>query len=77
MDELDAIARTEIQAGWDVYDADGKRIGDVAEVHAENFSVEAVTGARLDVNFTDVESADDGRVELMLSRDELQTQGGV
>jgi hypothetical protein len=73
MDELDAIARTEIQAGWDVYDADGERIGEVGEVNTGSFSVDGVTGARLDVDFTDVESADDGRVTLMLSGDELST----
>ena len=75
MDELDAIARTEIQPGWDVYDADGERIGEVGDVHTGSFTVEGVTGARLDVDFTDVESADDGRVTLMLSGDELSTAG--
>ena len=73
MDEFDAVARTEVQPGWDVLDADGNSLGVVDEVHASSFSVR---GARadaplLDVAFADIESADDGRVELAVSGDAL------
>lgn len=73
MDELDEIARFEIQEGWDVFDADGERIGEVAEVHDTAFTLETTTGDALDVDFTDVESADDGRVTLVMSGEELSS----
>ena len=75
MDELDAIAQTEIQAGWEVADADGERIGAVAEVHSGSFTVETAVGGQIEVDFGDVESADDGRVILMISGDELASDG--
>jgi hypothetical protein len=71
MDELDAIARTEIQPGWEVVDADDERIGEVAEVHETSFEVTTSVGTTLQVDFTDVESADDGRVMLMVTGEEL------
>ena len=40
MDDLDAIARTEIQPGWDVYDADGDLVGRVLEVSDMSLAVE-------------------------------------
>jgi uncharacterized protein (UPF0218 family) len=73
MDELDAIARTEIQPGWEVVDADDERIGEVADVHETSFDVTTPVGTTLRVDFTDVESADDGRVTLMVSGEELRT----
>jgi hypothetical protein len=77
MDELDEIARIEIQEGWDVFDADGERIGEVAEVHDTAFTLETTVGGALDVNFTNVESADDGRVTLAMSGDELTSELGT
>jgi hypothetical protein len=71
MDELDEIARFEIQEGWDVLDADDERIGTVAEVHTSSFSMETPVGGRREVAFGDVESAHDGRVTLSMSGDEL------
>lgn len=71
MDELDEITRTEIQAGWDVEDADGQSIGQVAEVHTDSFTFETGVGGRREVSFGDVESADDGRVILAMSGEEL------
>ena len=70
-DELDEIARTEIQERWDVFDADGVRVGEVSQVHSGSFSVETTVGGALEVDFTDVESADDGRVMLVMSGEEL------
>ena len=71
MDELDEIAQTEIQERWDVLDADGQLIGEVSEVHSRSFSVETSVGGSVEIAFTDVESADDGRVTLVLSGEEL------
>ena len=71
MDELDEIARIEIQERWDVFDADGERVGEVGEVHDTAFTLETTVGGAIDVDFTDVESADDGRVTLAMSGDEL------
>lgn len=71
MDELDEIARFEIQEGWDVLDADGELIGQVSEINADSFAVETTVGERRDIAFSDVESADDGRVTLMLSGEDL------
>ena len=76
MDELDAIAQTEIQPGWDVVDADEQVIGQVAEVHSASFTVETSIGERHEIGFTDVESADDGRVTLSFSGDELTADRG-
>lgn len=71
MDELDEVARTEIQERWEVLDADGEHIGQVAEVHASSFTLESSIGRRIEIDFRDVESADDGTVALMTSGDEL------
>lgn len=71
MDELDAIAQTEIQKGWDVLDADDEHIGEVSEVHTGSFTVDTGLGGTVEVDFTDVESADDGRVTLTVSGSEL------
>lgn len=73
MDELDAVARTEVQPGWHVYDVDGQLIGSVDRVSDASFSVRSTgPGAPiLDVGFDDIESADDGRVALALNSDEL------
>ena len=71
MDELDEIARFEIREGWDVIDADDERIGSVAEVHDRSFTLETATGGRREIAFTDVESADDGRVTIAVSGEEL------
>ncbi len=71
MDELNEVAGQEIQQRWDVIDADGERVGEVAEVGTTSFVLETSVGTRLDIGFTDIESADDGRVTLMVSGDEL------
>jgi hypothetical protein len=71
MDELDEIARFEIQERWDVFDADDQLIGEVAEVHGGSFTLQTAVGGRVDIPFTDVESADDGRVTIALSGEEL------
>ena len=76
MDELDAIARTEIQPGWEVIDADDQHVGEVSDVHETSFSFQTSVGTTLRVDFTDVESADDGRVMLAVSGDELPTDEG-
>lgn len=73
MDELDAVARTEIQPGWHVYDADGLLIGTVDRVGDVGFSVHA-TGpveTTVDVGFDDIEGADDGRIDLAVTSDDL------
>ena len=73
MDELDAVARTEVQPGWHVYDVDGQLIGSVDRVSDASYSVRSAGpgGPTLDVGFDDIESADDGRVALALNSDEL------
>jgi hypothetical protein len=68
-DELDEIARFEIQEGWDVLDADGESIGTV-DWFATRASRCAPVGS-MDIAFTDVESADIGHVTLSLSGEEL------
>jgi hypothetical protein len=75
MDELDAVARTEVQPGWHVYDVDGQLIGSVDRVNDSSFSVRPAGpgGTTVDVGFDDIESADDGRVTLALNSDELAT----
>ena len=77
MDELDEIARIEIQEGWDVFDADGERIGEVANMHDTSFTLKTTVGGAVDVDFTDVESVDDGRVTLAMSGDELSSELGA
>jgi hypothetical protein len=37
MDELNEVAGQEIQQRWDVIDADGERVGEVAEVGETSF----------------------------------------
>ena len=76
MDELDAIAQTEIQPGWDVVDASEQVMGQVAEVHSASFTVETSIGGRHEIGFTDVESADEGRVTLSFSGEELTSDLG-
>ena len=71
MDELNEVAGQEIQQRWDVIDADGERVGEVAEVGETSFVLETSVGTRLDIGFAEIESADDGRVTLMISGDEL------
>ena len=76
MNELNEVARMEIQPGWEVYTADGESLGEVDSVGDTSFTVAGMAGSGgvLEVAFDDVESADDGRVTLMLSRDEIQPQ---
>jgi hypothetical protein len=76
MDELDAVARTEIQPGWHVLDADGTPIGTVERVHDTAFAVRVAgpVETTIDVGFDEIESADDGRVELAVSSDDLATR---
>lgn len=76
MDELNDVARTEIQPGWEVYTGDEERLGTVDEVGDSTFTVSgmAATAGVLEVRFDDVESAGDGRVTLMLGSDEIQPQ---
>lgn len=73
MDELDAVARTEIQPGWHVLDADGEQIGSVEDVTDASFTirVNGPSEALIAISFDDIESADDGRVELAVSGGEL------
>jgi hypothetical protein len=75
MDELDAIAQTEIQPGWGVVDADDQPIGHVTEIHSASFTVETGVGGQREVAYTDIESADDGRVTLAIGGDELVAPG--
>lgn len=71
MDELDEIARFEIQEGWDVLDADGEPVGAVDDVHDQSFTLRTSVGGIMEIAFGDVESADDGHVTLVLSGEEL------
>jgi hypothetical protein len=75
MDELNEIARHEIQPGWDVFTADDELLGTVDQVSDASFTVANTSGAGnvLEMTFADVESAGDGRVDLALGRDEIQT----
>jgi hypothetical protein len=77
MDELDAIAQTEIQQGWEVLDADDQPIGRVSAVHTASFSVETSIGGTREIPFTDVESADGGIVTISVSGDELTSDIGA
>ncbi len=70
-DEHDAVARMEIQERWDVFDADGERVGEVGSVGETSFLLESSVGTPLEISFGDIESADDGRVTLVISGDEL------
>lgn len=74
MDELDEIARFEIQEGWNVLDADGESVGVVDTVHDESFTLRTSVGGTIDIPFSDVESADDGHVTLSLSGEELTSE---
>jgi hypothetical protein len=76
MDEYVAVARTEIQPGWDVIDADGEHIGEVREVSDGGFLVETSLST-ITLGFGDVESADDGSVELGIGGDELRARNGA
>lgn len=73
MDELDAVAQNEVQPGSDVYDADGLLIGSVERVGDTSFTVQSIgpQDARFEIDFGDIESADDGRIELAVSSGEL------
>lgn len=76
MDELNEVARMEIQPGWEVYTAEDDRLGEVDSVGDVSFTVAGLPGSGgvLEFAFDDVESADDGRVTLQLSRDEIRPQ---
>jgi hypothetical protein len=73
MDEFEAVARTEIQPGWDVVDADDQLVGTVEAVGDASFTVrvEGPVDAVIGVAYTDIESADDGRVVLAVSAEDL------
>ena len=71
MDELDEIARWEIQEGWGVLDADGEAVGVVDAVHDASFTLRTSVGGTMEIGFGDIESADDGHVTLTLSGEEL------
>lgn len=73
MDELDAVAHTEVQPGSHVYDADGQLIGTVEAVRDTAFTVRVAgpVDATMEIAFDEIESADDGRIELGVSADEL------
>jgi hypothetical protein len=73
MDELDAIAHNEVQPGSHVYDGDGQLIGSVERVGDTAFTLRlnGPVDATVEIGFDEIESADDGRVELAVSGDEL------
>ncbi|HEU4571832.1 MAG TPA: DUF2171 domain-containing protein [Candidatus Limnocylindrales bacterium] len=64
-----------IGEGWDVYDSEGERIGDVQEVTATWIRVEAETGNDLFVPLTSVEAAAGGEVYLDSPASESSTLG--
>ena len=72
-DELEAIARTEIQKGWEVFDADGEKVGKVEDVGSTSFLMRGIgpVPATVEIGFAEVESADDGQVDLLLTQDEI------
>ena len=49
----------------------GERLGEVSEVGATTVLVDTSLGTALEISFTDVESADGGRIELSVSGEEL------
>jgi hypothetical protein len=73
MDELDAVAHSEVQPGSHVYDADGQLVGTVGAVRDSTFIVRVAgpVDATMEIGFDEIESADDGRIELGVSADEL------
>lgn len=73
MEELNEIGRIEIQPGWTVLDADGQTVGTVDEAGEQSFTVrvEGPVDATIGVAYADIESADDGRVVLGVSREDL------
>ena len=73
MDELDAVAHSEVQPGSHVYDADGQLVGTVDTVRDTGFTVRVAgpVDASMEIGFDEIESADDGRIELGVSADEL------
>jgi hypothetical protein len=73
MEELNEIGRIEIQPGWAVLDADGQAVGTVDEAGEESFTVriEGPVDAIIGIAYADIESADDGRVVLSVSREDL------
>jgi len=73
MDEVEAVARTELQAGWAVHDADGTPIGEIGEVGDTSFTVvmPEPAGLTVSVSFDDIESADQGRVDLSMTGEEI------
>lgn len=82
VDELDEVARNEIQPGWEVYDADGERVGHVGEVSDMSFTVvtAGMVEATAGIGFDQVESADDGRVDLAVTAQEISAaidEGGA
>lgn len=73
MDELDAVAHSEVQPGAHVYDGDGQLIGSVESVGDTAFTLRlnGPVDATVQIDFDEIESADDGRIELAVSGDEL------
>ena len=73
MDELDAVAHSEVQPGAHVYDGDGQLIGSVEGVGDTTFRLRlnGPVDGTMEIGFDEIESADDGRIELAVSGDEL------
>jgi hypothetical protein len=64
-----------ISAGWDVYDSDGERIGDVEEVTAAWLRVAGEVGESLYVPIASVEAAAGGAVTLDTPGSEIPAMG--
>ncbi|HEY3522541.1 MAG TPA: hypothetical protein VGK63_02465 [Candidatus Limnocylindrales bacterium] len=64
-----------VAEGWDVYDSDEERIGEVREVTASWIRVEGEVGASLYVPLTAVEAATGGEVRLDTPGSEMRTMG--
>jgi hypothetical protein len=66
-----------IQPGWTVVDADGEDIGTVVDSQGDSFTVKkgGLMGGEYHVPRTAVTEVETGRVEISMSRKELETAG--
>jgi len=64
-----------IQPGWTVYTADGVELGNVVSVDAQTIHIKksGFRGGQYDVPRTAVDEVETGRVELSMTKSELQS----
>ncbi len=63
----------EIQPGWSVWDRDGNEVGTVVAASGPSLRVKRTGGGEVDVPNSAVASIETGRVELSMTRQELNS----